>query len=74
MARGLQKIEAQQKALAKANKGGKSTLKMDKGMKYQCDCKKEIDNINNMKVHWEAAHPKLPVPADNFASMMKTPK
>ncbi|KAK2628769.1 hypothetical protein QTJ16_001872 [Diplocarpon rosae] len=36
MARGLQKIESQQKAAEKAKKGGNSILKKDKGMKYQC--------------------------------------
>merc|ERR1711964_843911 len=36
MARGLQKIEAQQKAAEKAKKGGNSILKKDKGMKFQC--------------------------------------
>lgn len=29
-------IQSQQKAQEKAHKGGKSTLKMDKGMKFQC--------------------------------------
>ncbi|TID16761.1 hypothetical protein E2P81_ATG09320 [Venturia nashicola] len=36
MARGLQKIQAQQKAQDAAKKGGNSILKKDKGMKYQC--------------------------------------
>ncbi|KAL3419331.1 hypothetical protein PVAG01_09553 [Phlyctema vagabunda] len=79
MARGLQKacskIEAQQKAaLANAKKGGNSNLKKDKGMKYQCStCKVDIDNVNNMKIHWEAKHPKLPAPSDGFASMERAP-
>ncbi|RDW79406.1 hypothetical protein BP5796_01197 [Coleophoma crateriformis] len=74
MARGLQKIEAQQKAAANAKKGGNSILKKDKGMKYQCStCKADIDNKNNMKIHWEAKHPKLPAPTDEFASMERTP-
>ncbi|PBP21131.1 hypothetical protein BUE80_DR008036 [Diplocarpon rosae] len=74
MARGLQKIESQQKAAEKAKKGGNSILKKDKGMKYQCStCKAEIDNINNMKIHWTSKHPKLAAPADEFASMSKAP-
>ncbi|KAH7342519.1 hypothetical protein BKA65DRAFT_293142 [Rhexocercosporidium sp. MPI-PUGE-AT-0058] len=74
MARGLQKIESQQKAAEKAKKGGNSTLKKDKGMKFQCStCKAEIDNLNNMKIHWTSKHPKLPTPTDEFASMGKAP-
>ncbi|KAI9052619.1 hypothetical protein LZ554_003961 [Drepanopeziza brunnea f. sp. 'monogermtubi'] len=72
MARGLQKIESQQAAAARAKKGGNSILKKDKGMKYQCStCKAEIDNINNMKIHWSSKHPKLDTPTDAFASMAK---
>ncbi|KAG4420984.1 hypothetical protein DL98DRAFT_655014 [Cadophora sp. DSE1049] len=74
MARGLQKIEAQQKAAEKAKKGGNSILKKDKGMKFQCStCKAEIDNLNNMKIHWSSKHPKLATPTDEFASMGKAP-
>ncbi|KAH7419516.1 hypothetical protein BKA64DRAFT_699543 [Cadophora sp. MPI-SDFR-AT-0126] len=63
MARGLQKIEAQQKAAEKAKKGGNSILKKDKGMKFQCStCRAEIDNLNNMKIHWSSKHPKLATP------------
>ncbi|KAG4439715.1 hypothetical protein IFR05_004793 [Cadophora sp. M221] len=74
MARGLQKIESQQKAAEKAKKGGNSTLKKDKGMRFQCStCKAEIDNLNNMKIHWSSKHPKLATPTDEFASMGKAP-
>ncbi|EPE33866.1 hypothetical protein GLAREA_06879 [Glarea lozoyensis ATCC 20868] len=74
MARGLQKIEAQAKANAAKNKGGHSTLKSDKGMKYQCvTCKQEIDSLSNMKTHWTSKHPKLDTPTDEFASMSKAP-
>ncbi|KAG9242558.1 zinc finger protein 706, gene 2 [Calycina marina] len=75
MARGLQKIEAQQKKAAAAKKGGNSILKSDKGMKYTCsECRIGCDNKNNMKSHWEAKHPKQPVPSDDFASMIKEAK
>ncbi|KUJ07075.1 uncharacterized protein LY89DRAFT_743076 [Mollisia scopiformis] len=74
MARGLQKIEAQQKALAAKNKGGNSILKKDKGHRFTCaECKSEIDNKNNMAIHWEAKHPKLATPTDDFASMARAP-
>ncbi|CAG8978487.1 hypothetical protein HYALB_00005062 [Hymenoscyphus albidus] len=39
----------------------------------QATCKAEVDNINNMKIHWEAKHPKEKAPADDFASMSKAP-
>ncbi|KAE9975565.1 hypothetical protein EG328_003141 [Venturia inaequalis] len=72
MARGLQKIQAQQKTQDAAKKGGNSILKKDKGMKYQCSsCKIDVDCLSNMKVHWEAKHPKLPAPTDDFASCAK---
>ncbi|KAF2710607.1 hypothetical protein K504DRAFT_467006 [Pleomassaria siparia CBS 279.74] len=74
MARGLQKIEAQQKAAAAAKKGGNSILKKDRGLKYQCStCKIEVDNLANMKIHWTSKHPKLDTPTDDFASMSKAP-
>ncbi|EKD15798.1 hypothetical protein MBM_05809 [Drepanopeziza brunnea f. sp. 'multigermtubi' MB_m1] len=43
MARGLQKIESQQAAAARAKKGGNSILKKDKGMKYQCSKHPKLD-------------------------------
>ncbi|KAL7003956.1 hypothetical protein EMMF5_006503 [Cystobasidiomycetes sp. EMM_F5] len=60
MARGLQKVQSQQKAKEReaAKAGGKSILKTGKGLK----CLQEIDSVASLKQHWENKHPKDPDP------------
>ncbi|GAA5867280.1 hypothetical protein JCM8547_003146 [Rhodosporidiobolus lusitaniae] len=66
MARGLQKIEAQQKSREKlkAKEGGKSNLKTRaEGLKVQCPaCKIPVSDMKNLTEHFGAKHPKLPMP------------
>ncbi|KAK9894598.1 hypothetical protein P389DRAFT_197886 [Cystobasidium minutum MCA 4210] len=65
MARGLQKAQAQAKSKAKEaeKKGGNSTLKADKGLKYKCPkCLQDIDSLSNIKLHFTSKHPKDPEP------------
>ncbi|BGO94127.1 hypothetical protein NBRC10512v2_002599 [Rhodotorula toruloides] len=66
MARGLQKIEAQQKAQAKKNAGGKSNLKARAAaFKIVCpSCKLPLSDYKNFKEHFESKHPKLPLPTE----------
>ncbi|BGP56223.1 hypothetical protein JCM8202_005774 [Rhodotorula sphaerocarpa] len=66
MARGLQKIQAQQKAGADKKAGGKSNLKSRQAaFKVSCpNCKMPLSDLKNAKDHWTAKHDKLPMPSD----------
>ncbi|GAA5822578.1 hypothetical protein JCM3770_006317 [Rhodotorula araucariae] len=68
MARGLQKEQAQAKAREKAAKaaGGKSNLKTRAAaFKITCPtCKTPMSDYKNFKEHFEAKHPKLPLPSE----------
>ncbi|GJN89377.1 hypothetical protein Rhopal_002357-T1 [Rhodotorula paludigena] len=66
MARGLQKLESQQKNAAKANAGGKSNLKTRAAaFKISCpSCKLPLSDYTNFKAHFESKHPKLPLPTE----------
>ncbi|POY75754.1 hypothetical protein BMF94_1164 [Rhodotorula taiwanensis] len=65
MARGLQKIQAQQKGADK-KAGGKSNLKSRAAaFKVSCPhCKMPLLDMKNAKEHWGAKHDKLPMPSD----------
>ncbi|GAA5962059.1 hypothetical protein JCM8115_002901 [Rhodotorula mucilaginosa] len=65
MARGLQKIQAQQKAGDK-KAGGKSNLKdRAAAFKVSCPfCKMPLPDLKNAKEHWNAKHDKMPMPTD----------
>ncbi|KAI5475814.1 hypothetical protein MNV49_000825 [Pseudohyphozyma bogoriensis] len=68
MARGLQKEQSRQKAQEKLakQKGGTSQLKTRAaGLKVTCPkvrCKISLADYNNFKEHFEAKHPKDPLP------------
>ncbi|GAA5851760.1 hypothetical protein JCM9279_004397 [Rhodotorula babjevae] len=68
MARGLQKEQAQAKSREKMAKaaGGKSQLSTRAaGLKISCPaCKAPMSDYKNFKDHFEAKHPKLPLPAE----------
>ncbi|EGD83665.1 zinc finger protein [Salpingoeca rosetta] len=69
MARGQQKIQAQQKAAQKkskmAKKGGDHAKNIQKAFNVMCEaCKSQMVNAKTYKQHWEAKHSKLPLPAE----------
>ncbi|TNY19989.1 zinc finger protein Ci-ZF-144 [Rhodotorula diobovata] len=68
MARGLAKEQAQQKSREKAAKaaGGKSQLKTRAAaFKITCPtCRTPLSDYKNFKEHFEAKHPKLPLPTE----------
>jgi len=73
MARGQQKIQAQQKAnekAAKLKKAAGNNVHDNKktamaGLKIQCDvCKCAMPDPKTYKQHWESKHPKAPLPAE----------
>ncbi|KAI9227369.1 MAG: putative zinc finger protein [Piptocephalis tieghemiana] len=72
MARGQQKIQAQQKAqkLAASKQGGKSQLAARAaGIKMACPtCKSPLPNYKMLQAHMGAKHPKDPVPSEESFS------
>eukprot|EP00050_Salpingoeca_kvevrii_P006395 m.289126 g.289126 ORF g.289126 m.289126 type:complete len:74 (-) comp12078_c0_seq1:70-291(-) len=71
MARGAQKIQAQQKAAAKKSAGAKSHSKADaqaaaaKALKYTCSvCKLPMTDLNVYRNHFDSKHSKSPKPAE----------
>ncbi|ORY92841.1 putative zinc finger protein [Leucosporidium creatinivorum] len=73
MARGLQKEESQKKAqaAAKAKAGGKSNLKTrEAAFKVKCrKCMLPLSDYKNFTEHWNAKHPKDPMPTEEEAKM-----
>ncbi|KAK4053262.1 hypothetical protein OIO90_004036 [Microbotryomycetes sp. JL221] len=69
MARGLQKIQAQQKAQAKGGKAGNSTLKTrESALKIKCPkCFTPMSDYKNFAEHFEAKHPKETLPTEEQA-------
>eukprot|EP00040_Diaphanoeca_grandis_P038962 m.257831 g.257831 ORF g.257831 m.257831 type:complete len:70 (-) comp35748_c0_seq1:357-566(-) len=64
MARGQQKVQAQQKRAAKL-KGPKGSQigQAEKAMKVVCkSCMASMLDIKQYKMHWESKHSKLPLP------------
>ena len=69
MARGQQKIQAQQKAAAKqakAKKGGQGQkAAAQKALIHTCPvCKSQMPDPKTFKQHFESKHPKQPLPAE----------
>ncbi|GAA5832618.1 hypothetical protein JCM5353_006697 [Sporobolomyces roseus] len=68
MARGLQKVQAQQKSreAQAAKAGGKSQLKSRaEAFKIKCPkCFNPLSDYKNFKEHWEAKHGKDPLPTE----------
>eukprot|EP00054_Salpingoeca_dolichothecata_P032714 m.266443 g.266443 ORF g.266443 m.266443 type:complete len:73 (-) comp30783_c0_seq1:264-482(-) len=68
MARGQQKIQAQQKAAQKAAKGKKKVdnkAAQARALNIACQvCKAQMTNPKMYKQHFEAKHPKSPLPAE----------
>ncbi|PAA48725.1 hypothetical protein BOX15_Mlig031822g1 [Macrostomum lignano] len=70
MARGHQKIQSQQKnaekkAAMKKSQGSDQKKAAQKALVYTCTvCKAQIGDIKTYKMHFEAKHPKMELPAD----------
>eukprot|EP01135_Chromosphaera_perkinsii_P009259 Nk52_evm11s1705 gene=Nk52_evmTU11s1705 len=75
MARGQQKIQAQQKnaqKLAKAKKGVDNKKSAQAALKFICTvCKSQMPDPKTYKDHFEAKHSKLPLPAELTEALAK---
>lgn len=69
MARGQQKIQAQQKAAAKQAKlkkgGGDMKASAKKALVYTCPvCRSQMPDPKTFRQHFESKHPKQPLPPE----------
>jgi ribosomal protein L44E len=68
MARGQQKIQAQQKnaeKMAKMKKGTSQKASAAKALTYTCTiCKTQMPDPKTYKQHFESKHPKSPLPPE----------
>ncbi|KAK2961413.1 hypothetical protein BLNAU_3534 [Blattamonas nauphoetae] len=67
MARGLQKIQSQQKKdAAKGKEKGSQLAARKAGLPIVCpDCKCQLPNYKTLVTHMEAKHPSIPIPAES---------